>query len=552
MTKCFVLGIDDRARQIATLLKSSDVPSMGFVGVRDSSEFLEVCADAPELRVVGFFCNDLQDEHLSFLGALRNSFGEKVHLHVLFETQLDRAVAKERFKDVADTVFCEYPITSFAAAASIKQRWFPGAPTQKMAKAQKISLARGASRKSHVVETYDRGAQKKEDKIGGLNWIPRVPVVQPLSPIEHEHRAPEVVKKISRDEKHVEQILVPSFLDESVESQATLSYMLRSIAKNSQLPKVPVPVSVVGKGGSVIEVDPRRIKPLSENPRSATNPGFSEESLGELALSMKTIGQLEEALVCPIKDDPEFDAQLIDGERRHRAAIKAGIMLRVTVREDITPDMRNEAYLVSVVRNTDKQPHTTREYMEIVKVLRSAAFGMTLAQVATLLGKSSTWVIQHEYLNRLSPEVKDMLDEPQRGETKQGNGAEGGGKKLTSQIALLLVDIAPEEQQAVVNSILEQQMSYVQARRHVLGVRRGLGLQSAPNKKVRHAEQFQSLATLTRRSIESFGIFLDMPTPEILLLLSGRTKGERNGLVVDLRELADNLTTLISRVELKE
>jgi hypothetical protein len=55
MTKCFVLGIDDRARQIATLLKSSDVPSMGFVGVRDSSEFLEVCADAPELRVVGFF-----------------------------------------------------------------------------------------------------------------------------------------------------------------------------------------------------------------------------------------------------------------------------------------------------------------------------------------------------------------------------------------------------------------------------------------------------------------------------------------------------------------
>ena len=71
-----------------------------------------------------------------------------------------------------------------------------------------------------------------------------------------------------------------------------------------------------------------RVRPLPGQPRKRFG------GIRELAASIVEIGQATPGIVTLVTDDPAFDAQLVDGERRLRACRLAGRPFRAEVRED--------------------------------------------------------------------------------------------------------------------------------------------------------------------------------------------------------------------------
>ena len=304
---------------------------------------------------------------------------------------------------------------------------------------------------------------------------------------------------------------------------------LAKLAHNPPLPSKLRPVSLVGKAGTSLYIDGRRIRVLKDQPRSEENLGFSQDSIRDLAGSIKLIGQLEDGVVCPIVDDPAYDAQLIDAERRHRACLFAGIMLRVTVREDVDANDSKALYLLSVARNNGKEPQTSIEYARIVYRLRTE-HKMTFKEIAGVLGKSEAWVAQHSSLLKLQPEVQAAL----------APSEESKGRRLTFQLAIMLVKFSPEDQVRLARHILDEGLNMAQGRRYILKYQRGLG-SKAPKGRGRPSEYFKSLSTLVKRSTEQFGVFTDFRDREINAMVEKVKREERRDIRRKLELLASCL-----------
>ncbi|MFA6408090.1 MAG: ParB N-terminal domain-containing protein [Candidatus Paceibacterota bacterium] len=318
----------------------------------------------------------------------------------------------------------------------------------------------------------------------------------------------------------------------------------KGIQRNPPLLPKPVICSIVGKHDQMIYIDPRRVRPLPDQPRGKSSPGFSLESIAELGTSMRENGQIESASVCPLVGDPLYDAQLIDGERRLRGSLSAEIMLRVAVREDVAPEDARDLYLLSVIGNTGKEPPTTSELIHIVRRLRGAEYDFTQARVGTILGFQGSWVSQLESLGRLDPTVLALLDVGPSEQTKKSRRK----GKLTVQIALLLVDLEPAKQLELSRHIVEENLSYEQTKRYVLQVRRELGLLRTASGRVRQSERFNVLGALTRRNIDAYGVYGDIPTAEWESFINDRPSEERDAVSRDLRALAVSLNKMADRI----
>lgn len=134
----------------------------------------------------------------------------------------------------------------------------------------------------------------------------------------------------------------------------------------------------MGKKNSIIDTlfASGRLSPPAEAKREKVNPrvcrlwALADRPLNEtghlddIAGSMKTIGQLAPAIVRPINDPltPEIQYEVIAGQVRWRAAIKAGTDLDVIIR-DISND--REAFHLMVVENEQR-----RDLSDYAKALR--------------------------------------------------------------------------------------------------------------------------------------------------------------------------------------
>ena len=106
---------------------------------------------------------------------------------------------------------------------------------------------------------------------------------------------------------------------------------------------------------------------------------FDQEKLLQLQLSIEQHGVLEPVLVRPFKDK---QYQLIAGERRYRAAIKAGL-------EEIPVVIRNlndnEATRIALVENLQREDLNPFEETEGIIVLISSELGIPIDQVSPYL-----------------------------------------------------------------------------------------------------------------------------------------------------------------------
>jgi ParB family chromosome partitioning protein len=155
-------------------------------------------------------------------------------------------------------------------------------------------------------------------------------------------------------------------------------------------------------GGSVREVAVELIRPGAFQPRRH----FSEAELEALAQSVREKGVLQPLLVRPV-DEAEAAFELIAGERRWRAAQRAGLH-QVPVLVRALGDV--EALEIALIENLQREDLTPLEEAEAYRRLVDE-FGRTQANIAEALGKSRSYVTNTLRLLGLPEVVRRRLEE---------------------------------------------------------------------------------------------------------------------------------------------
>lgn len=132
------------------------------------------------------------------------------------------------------------------------------------------------------------------------------------------------------------------------------------------------------------------IRPNPRQPRKR----FAEESLKELADSIREKGLLQPLLVRPQGDGYE----LVAGERRYRAALMAGLQEVPAVVKDLTDREALELALVENLQREDLSPvEEARGYQALLEM------GLTQEEVARRVGKARSTVANALRLLQLPP-----------------------------------------------------------------------------------------------------------------------------------------------------
>ena len=176
-------------------------------------------------------------------------------------------------------------------------------------------------------------------------------------------------------------------------------------------------LSGLGKGlGALIPADASSASADSDQPRLEELPvgsivpnphqprvHFDEESLAELAASVREIGVLQPVLVRPAGEHGTYE--LIAGERRWRAARRAGLaVIPAIVRT--TDDIGSvERALVENLHRQDLTPlEEASAYQQLIE-----DFSMTHEQVATRVGKSRSSITNTLRLLSLPAAIQALL-----------------------------------------------------------------------------------------------------------------------------------------------
>jgi ParB family chromosome partitioning protein len=148
------------------------------------------------------------------------------------------------------------------------------------------------------------------------------------------------------------------------------------------------------------EIDLDRILPNSHQPRK----NFDEDALSELANSIREHGIVQPIVVRALEDG---FFQLIAGERRWRAAQRAGLARIPAVIRNAGDDAALELALIENLQREDLNPmEEAQAYERLI-----TAFGMTQENVARRVGKSRATVANMLRLLRLPLEVQQWLRE---------------------------------------------------------------------------------------------------------------------------------------------
>ncbi len=149
-----------------------------------------------------------------------------------------------------------------------------------------------------------------------------------------------------------------------------------------------IPNEVVGdRSSSLREVPIGSIKPNPRQPRV----NFDEDTMSSLAASIKELGVLQPVLVRQIGSAAADDFELIAGERRWRAARRAGLQ---SIPVLVLASNENQSLEQALVENLHRQDLNVLEeaaaYQQLIE-----EFGYTHEQVAKRVGKSRTGGHQH-------------------------------------------------------------------------------------------------------------------------------------------------------------
>jgi len=174
---------------------------------------------------------------------------------------------------------------------------------------------------------------------------------------------------------------------------------------------------------------------------------FEEEALEELTLSIQEMGILSPLLVRQRKEDGA-GYQLIAGERRFRAAQRAGLKKVPVVLKELTDQ---EALEIALVENLQRRDLNSIEEAEGYQRLMDD-FSLTQEAIAKRVGKGRATVANALRLLALSSNVRDMVSD---------------GRLSTGHAKVLLGLEPKEEQDRLANNAVKENWSVRETERQV-------------------------------------------------------------------------------------
>lgn len=150
---------------------------------------------------------------------------------------------------------------------------------------------------------------------------------------------------------------------------------------------------------SYFEVDVDLIRPNSEQPRTH----FAETAMEELVQSIK-----ENGIVQPIVVRQQGKSyEIVAGERRWRAAQRAGLNKLPVVVKDVSDDKLLELALIENIQRHDLNPiEEAKAYRKLID-----SMGFTQEMLATRVGKDRTFIANYMRLLRLPADIQNLVAE---------------------------------------------------------------------------------------------------------------------------------------------
>lgn len=203
----------------------------------------------------------------------------------------------------------------------------------------------------------------------------------------------------------------------------------------------------------MFEVDIDLIEPNSFQPRM----NFDEERLEELAQSIRSNGIIQPLLIRRI-DGGRY--QLVAGERRWRAAQRAGLSKVPCVIKEIPEEKMLELALVENIQrqelNAIEEAHAYKRLIE--------ALGLTQEMVAQRVGRDRTFITNYLRLLRLPEDIQQLVE----------------SEKLSMGHARALLGIDdPEIQRNLAKNIVERGLSVRETERAIKKIISGVKPETA-------------------------------------------------------------------------
>jgi ParB family chromosome partitioning protein len=177
------------------------------------------------------------------------------------------------------------------------------------------------------------------------------------------------------------------------------------VARRSGLGKglqalIPTEINVEHRS-ALQELPIGRLRPNPRQPRDH----FDEESLAGLTASIKELGVLQPVLVRPVGDEYE----LVAGERRWRAAKRAGLQTIPALVRETTDDASLEQALVENLHREDLNAlEEAAAYQQLIE-----DFGLTHEELAARMGKSRAAISNTLRLFQLPAGIQRLVAEGQ-------------------------------------------------------------------------------------------------------------------------------------------
>ena len=160
------------------------------------------------------------------------------------------------------------------------------------------------------------------------------------------------------------------------------------------------PTAAANSGGP-LQLDIDLIDEDPNQPRTANNPGFTDESLHELSASIRLRGV---KTPISVRDNPDVPGRFIinHGARRFRGSKRAG--------KDVIPGFIDNDYNEAdqVVENLQRNELTAREIADFIG--RELAKGIKKIEIAKAISKSPAFVTQHITLLDLPDSIAEVFN----------------------------------------------------------------------------------------------------------------------------------------------
>lgn len=201
-------------------------------------------------------------------------------------------------------------------------------------------------------------------------------------------------------------------------------------------------------GEELLDLDLDLIEPNSEQPRTR----FTEENLEELSQSIRANGIVQPIIVR--RKGTRY--QIVAGERRWRAAQRAGLQKVPAVVKEVSDSKLLELALVENIQRQELNPiEEAKAYKNLINTV-----GLTQEMVAERVGKNRTVVTTSLRLLKLPDDIQKLIEEEK---ISAGHGR-----------ALLMIDDA-EQQKQVAKTVIEMSLSVRETEKSVKRLNRGDG-----------------------------------------------------------------------------